>query len=144
MTVSGAAILLAMLSVLSFSHLQFWLKATSISTLSRSRRNIEAGHTVAWCARITGEGATLQRLRALTRFAAVARLARHLPHGGRGQSRICTYQAGPLNTLPTMTLLAPRPDRSLTPHTFVVPVVREVLSPSETLKAAGVSPSSLW
>ena len=43
-----------------------------------------------------------------------------------------------------MTLLAPRPDRILTPHTFVVPVVREVLSP-DTLKAAGVSPSSyLW
>ena len=43
-----------------------------------------------------------------------------------------------------MTLLAPRPDRILTPHTFVVPVVREVPSPSETLTAAGVSPSSLW
>ena len=42
-----------------------------------------------------------------------------------------------------MTLLAPRPDRILTPHTFVVPVVREVPS-SETLKPAGVSPSSLW
>ena len=42
-----------------------------------------------------------------------------------------------------MTLLAPRQDRSLTPHTFVVPVVRELPSP-ETLKAAGVSPSSLW
>ena len=27
-----------------------------------------------------------------------------------------------------MTLLAPRPDRSLTPHTFVVPVVRELPS----------------
>ena len=49
----------------------------------------------------------------------------------------------PLNTLPNMTLLAPRPDRSLTPHTFAVPVVRELPS-SETLKAAGVSPSSLW
>jgi hypothetical protein len=41
-----------------------------------------------------------------------------------------------------MTFLAPRPDRSLTPHTFVVPVVREVPSP-DSLKAAGVT-SSLW
>jgi hypothetical protein len=41
-----------------------------------------------------------------------------------------------------MTQLAPRSDRSLTPHTFVVPVVRELPS-SETLKAAGASPSSL-
>ena len=41
-----------------------------------------------------------------------------------------------------MTLLAPRPDRILTPHTFVVPVVRELPSPSDSLKAAGNSPSS--
>ena len=41
-----------------------------------------------------------------------------------------------------MTLLAPRPDRILTPHTFVVPVVRELPSPSDSLPAAGVSPSS--
>ena len=26
--------------------------------------------------------------------------ARHLPHACEGQSRVCTYQAGPLNTLP--------------------------------------------
>ena len=37
-----------------------------------------------------------------------------------------------------MTLLAPRPDRILTPHTFVVPVVRELPSPSDSLPAAGV------
>ena len=41
-----------------------------------------------------------------------------------------------------MTLLAPRPDRIMTPHTFVVPVVRELPSYSDSLKAAGVSPSS--
>jgi hypothetical protein len=41
-----------------------------------------------------------------------------------------------------MTLLAPRPDRSLTPHTFVVPVVRELPSYSTSNPAAGVSPSS--
>ena len=41
-----------------------------------------------------------------------------------------------------MTLLAPRPDRNLTPHTFVVPVVRELPSSLESNLAAGVSPSS--
>jgi hypothetical protein len=45
-----------------------------------------------------------------------------------------------------MTLLAPRPDRILTPHTFVVPVVRELpSSDSLSLPAAGVSlSSSAW
>jgi hypothetical protein len=43
-----------------------------------------------------------------------------------------------------MTLLAPaKSDRTLTPHTYVVPVVRELPS-SDSLKAAGVSSSSLW
>lgn len=41
-----------------------------------------------------------------------------------------------------MTLLAPRPDRVLTPHTFVVPVVRELPSPSDSNKATGISPSA--
>jgi hypothetical protein len=41
-----------------------------------------------------------------------------------------------------MTLLAPRPDRSLTPHTYVVPVVRELPNSLEANPAAGVSPSS--
>jgi len=40
-----------------------------------------------------------------------------------------------------MTLIAPRPDRTLTPHTYAVPVVREL--PSSSLPAAGVS-SSVW
>jgi hypothetical protein len=58
-----------------------------MSTVSRSRRNLEAGHAVAWCARMTDEDTTLQRLRALTRFAAVARLARHLPSRRRKTGR---------------------------------------------------------
>jgi hypothetical protein len=40
-----------------------------------------------------------------------------------------------------MTSLAPRPDRTLTPHTYVVPVVRELPS---SHPAAGVSSSSAW
>ena len=44
-----------------------------------------------------------------------------------------------------MTLLAPRPDRILTPHTFVVPVVRELPnSPSDSLPVARLSSSSAW
>ena len=43
-----------------------------------------------------------------------------------------------------MTLRAPRPDRSLTPHTFVVPVVRELpTSSSDSLSATGFLPSSV-
>jgi hypothetical protein len=43
-----------------------------------------------------------------------------------------------------MTLLAPRPDRNLTPHTFVVPVVRELpTSLSDSLPATGFLPSSV-
>ena len=42
-----------------------------------------------------------------------------------------------------MTLLAPRPDRNLTPHTFVVPVVRELPSPADSLPAPRLS-SSAW
>ena len=40
-----------------------------------------------------------------------------------------------------MTLIAPRPDRTLTPHTYAVPIVRELPS---SLPAAGVSSSSAW
>jgi hypothetical protein len=39
-----------------------------------------------------------------------------------------------------MTLVLPRPDRRVTPHTFAVPVVREL---PIALPAAGV-PSSVW
>ena len=42
---------------------------------------------------------------------------------------------------PNMTLLAPRTDRNVAPHTFAVPVVRELPS---TPPAAGVSSSSAW
>jgi hypothetical protein len=38
-----------------------------------------------------------------------------------------------------MTLTAPRPDRTLTPHTYAVPIVRELPS---SQPAAGVSSSS--
>jgi hypothetical protein len=41
-----------------------------------------------------------------------------------------------------MTLFAPRPDRILTPHTFVVPVVRELPSSPEPHPATGRSPFS--
>ena len=45
------------------------------------------------------------------------------------------YQAAPLNLSPTMTLLAPRTGRNLTPHSFVVPVVRELPSSLSRLPA---------
>ena len=46
--------------------------------------------------------------------------------GPSGKLRI---KQRPFSLSPNMTLLAPRPDRILTPHTFVVPVVRELPSP---------------
>ncbi len=51
------------------------------------------------------------------------------------------YHQPPSNALsPQMTLLAPRPDRTLSPHAFVVPVVRELpVAPAAT----GAS-SSAW
>ena len=53
-----------------------------------------------------------------------------------------TYQAEDILLSPHMTLLAPRPDRILTPHTFVVPVVRELPTSLDSNPAAGISPSS--
>lgn len=42
-----------------------------------------------------------------------------------------------------MTLLVPRTSRSVTPHTYVVPVVRELPS-SSTNAATGNPSSSVW
>ena len=53
------------------------------------------------------------------------RYARQLHHGEAPAVGIYVSSSTFLLS-PPMTLLAPRPDRTLTPHTFVVPVVREL------------------
>ena len=50
----------------------------------------------------------------------------------------------PSSLSPHMTLLAPRPDRSLTPHTFVVPVVRELPSSSTPSRLPASPPPPCW
>ena len=59
---------------------------------------------------------------------------------GRGPEAETTYQAAPLLSPKTMTLLLPRTSRSVTPHTYVVPVVREL----PTNNPAAGAPSSAW
>ena len=59
------------------------------------------------------------------------------PHAAGGNLRIKQH---PSSLSPTMTLLAPRPDRILTPHTFVVPVVRELPSSRPRLPASPPPP----
>ena len=56
--------------------------------------------------------------------------ARQLASRRPGREWECTYQAAPLLPLSNMTLLVPRPDRTVAPHTYVVPVVRELPSSS--------------
>ena len=62
----------------------------------------------------------------------------------RPSGKMGTYVSSstPRTLSPHMTLLAPRPDRTLTPHTFVVPVVRELPSPDTPRRLA--PSSSAW